>query len=472
MKTSFLVLLFVSLVSFVLADGLEIVPGATWTVPNTGNHLQAHGGGIIKIDDTFYIVGENKTAKPGDNLFQTVACYKSKDLVQWEFVNDILKATAEGNSDLSPEGIIERPKVIYNEKTNKYVMWMHVDKPGYGYARAGVAWSDSVCGDYTYVASYRPLDKYVSRDLTAWVDDDGTGYLFGEDRPTGLVIFKLSDDFLTIDSEVYNFNEHIESPAIMKDDNGVYYVLGSQLTGWAANDNYYSTAENIAGPWSTIITDTATGSKTYQSQSSYVQRVGKTFVYMGDRWSPGNRAGLGASTYIWLPLELNTETRTLNLTWYDSWSIDPRTGDLSFPSHKVYEAETAELENGATAVQADGFYQKGSGVVELGGPENGKLTIEGITKSVKKGLTSILIRYKNDQNVTAYGKLKVGNQKPVRVAFNPTHPQDPWNSPTVNISVIHGFKFPDRVQSLTFEGLESVNVNNTADVDSFLINVW
>lgn len=46
-----------------------------------------------------------------------------------------------------------------------------------------------------------------------------------------MVIFKLSDDFLTIDSEVYNFNEHIESPAIMKDDNGVYYVLGSQLTG-------------------------------------------------------------------------------------------------------------------------------------------------------------------------------------------------------------------------------------------------
>lgn len=183
MKTSFMKIWFycASLVSLVVATGhLEIVPGATWTVPNTGKHLQAHGPGILKIDDTFYIVGENKTAQPGDSLFQTVACYKSKDLVQWEFVNDILKATTEGNSDLSPEGIIERPKIIYNKKTKKYVLWMHVDKPGYAYARAGVAWSDTVCGDYTYVTSYRPLDTYISRDMTVYVDDDGTGYLFGE----------------------------------------------------------------------------------------------------------------------------------------------------------------------------------------------------------------------------------------------------------------------------------------------------
>lgn len=194
---------------------------------------------------------------------------------------------------------------------------------------------------------------------------------------------------------------------------------------------------------------------------------------MGDRWLPGSRAGLGASTYIWLPLELNTATRGLSLKWYDSWSIDPRTGDLSFPSDKVYEAEAPEnlLENGAVVVQADGFSNKGSGVVELGGPKDGKLTITGITKSVVRGLTSILIRYKNDQAGIVYGKLKVGDQEAVQVAFMPTHPQDPWNSATVNVSVIHTFKFPDRVQNLTFEGLSTTNVNYTADIDSFFIAV-
>lgn len=45
-----------------------------------------------------------------------------------------------------------------------------------------------------------------------------------------MVIYKLSADFLSIDSMVYNTMEHIESPAIFKAD-GVYYLLGSQLTG-------------------------------------------------------------------------------------------------------------------------------------------------------------------------------------------------------------------------------------------------
>ena len=42
--------------------------------------------------------------------------------------------------------VIERPKVIYNDKTKKYVMWMHIDKRHYEYARAGVAVSDKVTG--------------------------------------------------------------------------------------------------------------------------------------------------------------------------------------------------------------------------------------------------------------------------------------------------------------------------------------
>jgi beta-xylosidase len=178
----FLCIVLVLHVSCCTASHHEIVPGATWTVRNTGRHLQAHGGGIIwhQADRSYYLIGENKTANPNSNLFQSVACYKSTDLVNWEFVNDLLSSTTTGDFDLHPSMIIERPKVIYNAATKKYVLWMHVDNSGYSYARAGVAYSDTVCGDYTYIESVRPLGNNTSRDITAWVDQDGAGYLISE----------------------------------------------------------------------------------------------------------------------------------------------------------------------------------------------------------------------------------------------------------------------------------------------------
>lgn len=167
---------------FSVAQAVQINSGLSWPVQNRAQHLQAHGAGFFYQGDTYYMIGENKTT---GSRFQSVSCYRSRDLLHWDWVNDILKAD-DNIPDLATDRIIERPKVIYNAATNKYVLWMHVDSGDYSYARVGVAWSDSLCGDYTYLASYRPLNRYISRDMTAWVDDDGVGYLLGEvKRPLG-----------------------------------------------------------------------------------------------------------------------------------------------------------------------------------------------------------------------------------------------------------------------------------------------
>ena len=52
---------------------------------------------------------------------------------------------------------MERPKVIYNEKTGKFVMWFHLEKKGkgYSYAYAAVAVSDSPTGPYRFIRSGR-----------------------------------------------------------------------------------------------------------------------------------------------------------------------------------------------------------------------------------------------------------------------------------------------------------------------------
>ena len=54
----------------------SIHPGELW-LDTDGNPIQAHGGGIIYINDTFYWYGENKEkSKPGSGIWHWgVNCY-------------------------------------------------------------------------------------------------------------------------------------------------------------------------------------------------------------------------------------------------------------------------------------------------------------------------------------------------------------------------------------------------------------
>lgn len=122
------------------------------------------------------MIGEEKT---DGSAFQAVNCYSSTDLGVWNFERVILARTDE-EGDLGPNRVIERPKVIRNDKTGQYVMWLHIDSPDYRDARTGVATSSTVCGEYEYRGSFRPLG-FQSRDMGLFKDDDGTGYLLTED---------------------------------------------------------------------------------------------------------------------------------------------------------------------------------------------------------------------------------------------------------------------------------------------------
>jgi hypothetical protein len=130
---------------------------------------------MIKVAARWYWVGEDKT---NGGPFQNINCYSSANLVEWNYEGAVLSRTDSG--DLGPNRVVERPKVIFNKKTNKYVMFMHIDSSNYGDAKIGWATSDTVCGKYTYLRSERPLG-FQSRDSGAYVDDNGQGYLLSED---------------------------------------------------------------------------------------------------------------------------------------------------------------------------------------------------------------------------------------------------------------------------------------------------
>lgn len=294
-----------------------IEAGKVWSAG--GASLQAHGGGIIQVGRTWYWIGENKTK---GSSFYANSCYSSTDLVHWKFVNDALKVQAEG--DLGPGRIVERPKILYNAKTHTYVMYMHIDDAKYKEAKVGVATSATVCGNYTYKGSFRPLG-FESRDIGVYQDTDGSAYLLTEDRKNGLRIDALSDDYLTVTKPVALLSD-MEAPAVVK-VGGTYFMFSSHLTGWSTNDNKVTTAMSLSGPWTEMKNFAPEGSHTFNSQTTFVLPVagksGTTYIYMGDRWLKDDLAN---SPYIWLPLEI--KGTDVSMQWHDKWALDAKAGTL------------------------------------------------------------------------------------------------------------------------------------------------
>jgi hypothetical protein len=295
---------------------VTITPGTVWN-DTQGKVIQAHGEGITKVGNTYYWFGEDKT---NGSAFQNVNCYSSTDLKNWTFVSNVL--TRQGSGDLGPNRIIERPHVIYNASTSQFVMYMHVDSSNYTDRKAGVATSSTVCGAYNYRGSVKPLG-HDSLDDTLF--QDGTdGYFISEDRTnTKLQVYKLSDDYLTVASLVVSLPQY-ESPAFVKVD-GTYFAFGSHLTGWSTNDNQYSTATSMAGPWSSWKSFAPSGTNTCNSQTTFILPVtgtsGTAYVFLGDRWNSNN---LTDSRYIWQPLTI--KGTTVSMTCPTSWTIDVAAG--------------------------------------------------------------------------------------------------------------------------------------------------
>lgn len=277
----------------------KIEPGKIWP-DNRGEHIQAHGGGIIKVKNTYYWYGEERR-RGLDSDKRYVSCYASKDLMNWKFEGDVLQITDP--EALGKGWILERPKVFRSRKTHQFVMYFHLDNASYKVARVGIAISKKPDGVFRYLKSFRPLD-HESRDIGQFIDDDGTAYLIFEDRPLGFHIAKLSEDCLSIEKEICLIPQHMEGGAIVH-YNGLYYSIGSALTGWNPNPNRYATARSLEGPWSEFRDIAPEKTKTYGSQSTLLLKIiGKkdtTVLFMGDIWNP--RAQWD-SRYLWMPVKI------------------------------------------------------------------------------------------------------------------------------------------------------------------------
>lgn len=305
-----------------------IRPGEVWN-DTEGHPIEAHGGGILYFRHRWYWFGEDRT-QGLDQDKRYVSCYSSRDLVHWRFRGRPLQLSDPEN--LGPHWVLERPKVFYSPVTHRFVMYAHLDDGRYKLARVAVAVGDRVTGPYHYLHSFRPLG-FESRDIGQFVDDDGSAYLIFESRPSGgFYIAKLSADRLSVESQVAFLHLPLEGGALVH-DHGLYYVVGSHLTGWRPNSNVYASAPNLSGPWSEFAPITPDSPDTYGSQSSMLLAVmgtkATTVIFMGDIWKP--RAQWD-SRYLWMPVEIGNGKMLLPPP--TPWTIDVRTGDTSIGQRK------------------------------------------------------------------------------------------------------------------------------------------
>ncbi|KJK36256.1 beta-xylosidase [Streptomyces variegatus] len=316
----------------------QTVTNGTQFTDTSGSPVHAHGGGVLKVGTYYYWFGEHRNA---DNTFRYVDAYRSTDLKNWEFRNHVL--TEAGDPELATANI-ERPKVMYNASTGKFVMWMHKENgTDYSEARAAVAVSDTVDGDYTWKGSFRPLGQHMSRDITVFVDTDGAGYMVSAARENyDLQIYRLTADYTGIASLVANPwpGGHREAPALFK-RNGVYFMLTSGATGWNPNQQQYATATNIAGPWSAM--KNIGDSTAYGSQTAFVLPVqgtsGTSYLYLGDRWGNSFSGTVNDSRYVWLPLTFSNST-TMSMSWSPEVTVDTSAGTVTGTS-ATYNTLTA-----------------------------------------------------------------------------------------------------------------------------------
>jgi hypothetical protein len=324
------------------------VPGEIW-MDTKGKPINAHGGGMFYRRGTYYWYGEDKAGHSwmpeanrqwdGYRVDVTgIHCYSSKDLLTWEDEGLVLKAMPnDRNSDLHPSKVVERPKVAYNPKTRKFVMWMHIDSADYQTARAGVAVARSATGPFKYLGSVNP-EGGDSRDQTLFIDDDGKAYrIYSSEHNQATYISLLSDDWLSHSGRYARVfvGQSREAQAMFK-RNDKYYLIASECTGWDPNPAHAAVANSIWGPWHELGNPCQgpNANTTFHAQSTYVFPIaGKkdAYIFMADRW---NKADLPDSRYVWLPVLFDAEGPKLK--WMDAWTLsfleqDRRRSDNNFP---------------------------------------------------------------------------------------------------------------------------------------------
>ncbi len=345
-------------------------PGQVW-LDTDGKRIHAHGGSVMYLDGTYYWYGENKEfTDPDKNIWHWgVRCYTSQDLYNWKDEGLIIPPHPEDeNSSLHPSACMDRPHIIYNSRTKKFVCWLKIMNKD-GSQTETVLTADEILGPYTMVREeLRPLDMSAG-DFDLVVAPDGKAYYYFERVHSETICADLTPDYTDVTGYYSTHFPHIGPPYVREATahfyrKGKHYLVTSGTTGYLPNPSEVAIADSWHGPYRVLGNphpDDASNTS-YHSQISSVFKVpGKKDLYIAcaDRWLPKEmhrdyetyakafelmfcpqedeldekdkkileefkrdypREDTRIADYVWLPFRFDGEMAYLD--WKDEWRLE------------------------------------------------------------------------------------------------------------------------------------------------------
>ena len=276
----------------------SIKPGKVWK-DTDGKPIQAHGFSVFYDENThmYYWYGENKehTKKGGTVWHWGVRCYASKDLYNWEDKGLIIPPHPHDlSSPLHPTYCMDRPHIIYCDKTKKYVAWLKI-MAGEVSQFMSVMQSDSFFGPYEFVHKIYKPNQMDTGDFTLVKDSNGTGYLIHERPHFEMICATLTDDYTSATGEYSAHYENITPPYTREaptyfEHNGKKYLFTSGTSGYFPNASKVCVFDEMHGEWKDL-GDPCIGDKTnttFNSQITCVIKIPDKNLYVAcaDRWMP------------------------------------------------------------------------------------------------------------------------------------------------------------------------------------------
>ena len=341
-------------------------PGKVWLDTN-GKRIHAHGGSIFVEDGIYYWYGENKEfTDPDKNIWHWgVRCYASTDLYNWEDKGLIIPPEPDDpKSSLHPSACMDRPHILYNQRTGKYVCWLKIMEKD-GTQSETVLTSAHLLGPYTKIREgLRPLGMSAG-DFDLAVAPDGKGYYFFERVHSETIIADLTDDYTDV-TGYYSTHFVRHRPPFTREATAHFirqnkhYLLTSGTTGYYPNPSEIAIADTWHGPY-TVLGDPHPADATRTSFHSQVSSVFKVpgkkdlYIALADRWIPQGTdtldynvygpvvemlsdpdfprdkipldvlASLPKETtcladYVWLPISFDGEIPRID--WRDEWRLE------------------------------------------------------------------------------------------------------------------------------------------------------
>jgi len=321
-------------------------------VDTNGNIIDAHDGNIVYYDGLYYFFGPSyglckEPAGPsgcsvwhpggcGFQLNHNVSLYTSPDLSQWTNQGSVFQMTSMPN-----QGIMFCPKVLYNSKTNKWVLWFNfLPSTGSGVSQSlySVAVSSTPHGPFQLVnENVSTLAWPNTGDFNLFQDDNGDAYIIYTSHidasiynPSHVMsVEKLADDYLSSLGKQNNsgfFGQtFVEAPAMFKRQ-GIYYAVFGQCCCYCQEGSGVTvyTASSPLGPFQT---KNFLGNEGHAQQFNvlkYRSGEGDGFGYLwqGDRWQSSPDGAKGHDFTYWTPMKFDADGNVLYLNYTANFTIN------------------------------------------------------------------------------------------------------------------------------------------------------